>query len=231
MKLPVPSAFLAPRRWLAAGGGGRRIAAGIAVVVGVGVLGYVAVERVTGLPDGAVLRVGDTVVTEPQFRQQLDLLEAFYGAKPPVDGPEREQFERDAAQATAVSLVVDQAAPSRGVVASDAETQAGWRTARLRGVLGGDALGPLHHRGEPQPGARRGVLHRERLGRGRSDRLLRGRRSRPSRCATTPRPRSSSWPSAVRSRASPPTRTRWPRQLSAEVTGAARAGPWTGRCG
>lgn len=106
-----------------------RVLAGVAAGTALaGLLGWLVVDRVTGLPEDAALRVGDTVVTEAQFRQQLDLMEGLYGVHPPADDADRDRFERDAAQATAVGIVVNQEARQRGIVVSRAETDAALRT-------------------------------------------------------------------------------------------------------
>lgn len=106
-----------------------RVLAGVAAGAALaGLLGWLVVDRVTGLPEDAALRVDDTVVTEAQFRRQLDLMEGLYGVHPPAHDADRDSFERDAAQATAVGIVVDQEARQRGIVVSLAETDAALRT-------------------------------------------------------------------------------------------------------
>lgn len=107
-----------------------RLVAAVAAagVVAVGALGSLVVDRVTGLPADAVLRVGDTVVTEAEFRRRLDVIHLLRGpdlppdgAGLPVDGADRDRFGRDAAQATAVGVVVAREAARRGIVVSGAE--------------------------------------------------------------------------------------------------------------
>ena len=95
--------------------------AGTAVV---GLLVWQVVEGLTGLPDDAALRVGGTVVTEAEFRKRLGVSKALHRAEPPADPASVDRFERDVAQATAVSLVVEQETVRRGLVASPAETDA-----------------------------------------------------------------------------------------------------------
>lgn len=82
----------------------------------------------TALPDDAVLRVGDTVISQAEFRNRVEVLRALYGLRPPQHGPEREQFDADAAKSIAVSLILERAAADREIVigekrASDALTK------------------------------------------------------------------------------------------------------------
>lgn len=91
------------------------IAAGLAVA---GLLGGLPIDR--ALPDDVAFAVGDTRVTEVQFRHRLDVVEALDGAGPPVADPRRDRFERDVAHAAAVGLVLDAAARQRGLTVSDA---------------------------------------------------------------------------------------------------------------
>lgn len=92
------------------------------VLVGVVVLGGVAafvVDKVTGLPDGAVLRVGDTVVSQQEFDHRVRLLRALYGVQPPEDAAGADRFRREAAKSIAVSAIIARAAADRRIVGAE----------------------------------------------------------------------------------------------------------------
>lgn len=114
------------RALVAPGGGARTIALVLAVVLVLAAIVHLVVQRVTALPDDAVLRVGGVdgvTVSEQQFRQRLTVLTALYGVQPPPPGPERDRFEQDAAQAVAASIVLDRAAAERNVVVPEPVAQ------------------------------------------------------------------------------------------------------------
>lgn len=128
----APTPARARRRWALVG-------AGMVAVASVAAAGWGVTEHLTGLPDGAVLAVGDTVVTEEGFRRQLAVLEVLHGTTPPPDGAaapdgtagsdgtagaDRDRFDREAARAAAVALVVEQEAQRQGVTVTDAEVDA-----------------------------------------------------------------------------------------------------------
>lgn len=75
------------------------------------------------LPEGAALRVGDTVVTEQQYRERVHVLEALYGLKSPSEGSKSSQFEKDAAKSIVVSMILDHAARERGVHIADKQVR------------------------------------------------------------------------------------------------------------
>jgi len=114
----------------------RFIVALVAVAVAAGTAAIVN-HRVRTLPENAVLRYGDTVVTAQQLGRRVAVLEAVYGVEPPTRGPARVRFNRDAAKSYAVSLVLDDIAASRGIKVSD---QAASRevTLTVKKKLGGD---------------------------------------------------------------------------------------------
>jgi peptidyl-prolyl cis-trans isomerase C len=58
-------------------------------------------------PAGAVLEVGDEVVTEAEYQRRIELLGALYGVKPPTEGKRADDFRRDAAKAVAVAAIVE----------------------------------------------------------------------------------------------------------------------------
>lgn len=113
------------RGWgvLAPTGRSRAVAIVLVGLLLLGGLAHLVVDRFTALPDDAVLRVGDTTVTDRDFRQRLDLMNALYGVQPPPAGPELDRFERDAAKAVAASIVLDQAAAERNLVIPDPVAQ------------------------------------------------------------------------------------------------------------
>lgn len=119
------NAVTAVRRWpvLVPRGRARIASLVLGVLVLLGSALQVAVAQVTALPDNAVLRTGDTVVTENEFRQRVDVLEALYGLKPPTHGPKLDRFRRDAAKSIAVSLILDRAAAERNVVVADKQAR------------------------------------------------------------------------------------------------------------
>jgi len=88
----------------------------LAAVVGVSLL---VRHRLAALPDDAVLRYGDHVVTEADFKERVDVLNALYGISRPEDGDRRDTFNRDMAKSIAVSLILDQAAKDEDIVISE----------------------------------------------------------------------------------------------------------------
>lgn len=126
MKLPKTRSVLgrglvAVRRWpkFVPSGRARVVSLVLGVLVFAGAATQVAVGWVTALPGNAVLRAGDTVVTEEEFQRRVDVLEALYGVKPPEEGRKLAKFDKDAAKSLAVSLVLDRAAQDRNVVVAD----------------------------------------------------------------------------------------------------------------
>lgn len=93
-----------------------------ALVIG---LTYFVAERATALPDDAVFRADDVVVTEFDLRHRLDLLRALYGIEAPADPAQLDVFRRGSAQAVAMSMVFDRAARDEGVVVPDDAVRAG----------------------------------------------------------------------------------------------------------
>lgn len=126
MKLPgirpaIGRGVTAVRRWpgLVPTGRTRLVSLVLGSAVLAGAATQVGIAWATALPDDAVLRAGDTVVTRDEFQQRLEVLEALYGVKPPADGPQLERFNKDAAKSIAVSLILDRAARERDVVIAD----------------------------------------------------------------------------------------------------------------
>lgn len=87
----------------------------LAVVGGAALVAH----RMHALPKDAVLRYGDTVVTTKDFDKRVAVLKAVYGVQPPATGAARVRFNRDAAKAYAVSLVLGKVAASEGIEVAD----------------------------------------------------------------------------------------------------------------
>jgi peptidyl-prolyl cis-trans isomerase C len=105
---------------------GRRttvVALVLSALIALGAVGQLVVERLTALPADAVLRVESTTVTTAQFQQRVDLLSALYGVRPPADAAGHDRFQRDAAQAVAASVLIDEQAAQRHVVVPDTAVQ------------------------------------------------------------------------------------------------------------
>lgn len=104
-------------------GRARPVAVVLALVVVLGGIAQLVVHELTTLPAGIVLQVGERSVSEADFRQRIDLLAGLYGAQPPQDLAGQERFERDAAQAVAASMVLDDVARERNVVVPEPVAQ------------------------------------------------------------------------------------------------------------
>lgn len=107
------SSLLVPR------GRARTVSLALGGVILAGASTQVAIAWSSALPKNAVFRAGETVVTEGDLQQRIDILEALYGLKVPQKGPKLERFNRDAAKSLAVSLIVDRAAKDHGIVISE----------------------------------------------------------------------------------------------------------------
>jgi len=114
---------LSVKSWrLSALSGRRRLLATLVVLALLGSLAQIAISRATALPADAVLRVGDTVVTQDQFEQRITVLKALYGVQPPA-GAQLERFRKDAAKSMAVSTILDHAAAERKIVIAEMTAQ------------------------------------------------------------------------------------------------------------
>lgn len=101
-----------------------RLVTGVVVtLVLLGGVAVLAVDKLTGLPDNAVLQVGDTVISQQDFDHRVRLLRALYGVQSPENGDRADQFRRDAAKSIAVSLIVTRAAEERGIVIAERTAQ------------------------------------------------------------------------------------------------------------
>ncbi|MFJ8812947.1 peptidyl-prolyl cis-trans isomerase [Amycolatopsis thermoflava] len=108
-------------RWSVAPAGYRAqgALAALLIAIGGGAGGNLAVHELGGLPDGAVFRVGDTVVTAAELQQRVSAMEFLYGLQQPADPAGADQFRRSVAKAVAVSMVVDGAAREAGIAIAD----------------------------------------------------------------------------------------------------------------
>lgn len=87
-----------------------------AVLVAGGVLGW---QKVHALPSDAAFKYGDTVVTTTSLDDRIRVLGALYGVQRPTDAAKLAKFKRDAAQADAMTMILDRAAADDRVVISD----------------------------------------------------------------------------------------------------------------
>jgi len=95
----------------------------IAVVIAASGIAHATYLGSGGLPDDAVLAMGDTVVTVDDLESRILVLEAVYGLAAPEEAEERREFERNAAKSMAVSLVLERVARREGVVISQKAAQ------------------------------------------------------------------------------------------------------------
>ncbi|HEY2057353.1 MAG TPA: peptidyl-prolyl cis-trans isomerase [Amycolatopsis sp.] len=118
MKLQVPGLF---RRWTVVPSGLRAqgVLAAVLVAIAGGSGGNLVVRALDELPAGAVFRTGDTVVSQEQLQQRVNLMELLYGVQQPSDPAGTDRFRRSVAKAVAVSMVVDDAARGAGIVIAD----------------------------------------------------------------------------------------------------------------
>lgn len=95
--------------------GGRRaglVAMGLLALLVVGSGTAVAVDRITAVPEGAVARVGDTVITEQYLAQETSMMTALSGQEPPAD---KTLLAKDAV----VNQVMADTAAAHGIVIAD----------------------------------------------------------------------------------------------------------------
>lgn len=102
----------------------RRVWVTALVVIVVGTLvAWLALRSGDELPEDAVMRIGDEVVTEAELSERVVTLEALYGVQVP-EGEERADFDRDAAKSMALSIVLSDEADERGIEVSEKEARA-----------------------------------------------------------------------------------------------------------
>lgn len=96
-----------------------RVAITVAVVIALAAAGAVAWRKTHDLPSDAAFKYGGTVVTIHDLDQRIHALGALYGVKQPTDASKVDAFRRAAAQADAMTMVLDKAAADDGIVISD----------------------------------------------------------------------------------------------------------------
>jgi peptidyl-prolyl cis-trans isomerase C len=97
-----------------------RILAGAALVVLLGLVGGgVFWYQTTHLPEGVAFRVYGQNVTITELNDDVQTDRALFGVQPPTEGPRLDQFRRDFAKASAVSMVIDKAATYRHITIAD----------------------------------------------------------------------------------------------------------------
>jgi len=97
----------------------RRLLSAVVAVALVAAVTLFVHHRLTALPDDAVLRFGDEVVTETEFQEHVDTLHALYGITQPKKEGDKNDFQRDVAKSLAVGLILDRAAKKNDIVISD----------------------------------------------------------------------------------------------------------------
>lgn len=98
----------------------------------------IALDRVYGVPDGAVFRAGDTVLTEPELATRAKLYGLLEGlGAPPNDPATLDKYHRAVAKAIAVQTVVDQASAERKIVIADKTASDNLNQLMERGFPGG----------------------------------------------------------------------------------------------
>lgn len=116
-------AKLRHRHWRVSSGRLRVVTLAVGILTFLGAAAYITIAWATALPDNAVFRLGDEVVTTDQFDRRVQALRGLYGVQPPEGGAERERFNRDAAKSIAVGMILERAAAERGIVIADRSAQ------------------------------------------------------------------------------------------------------------
>ena len=96
-----------------------RVAVAVVVAALVAAGAVLAWNKTHGLPSDAAFKYGDTVVTTTALDQRIHVLGALYGVKQPSGSAKLATFRKAAAQADAMTLILDRAAAKEGIVISD----------------------------------------------------------------------------------------------------------------
>lgn len=107
---------------LAAGDGRitpRRLVVALVVLALVATGCWFGWQRLTALPDNAAFSYDGEVETISELDARIHTLGALYGVQRPTDPEKEADFRRAAAQADALSLILDKAAASEGIVIAD----------------------------------------------------------------------------------------------------------------
>lgn len=115
----------------------RRIAIGVVVLLVAAAGGAWLLHRSRAMPEGAVMRWGDTVITEAQLDRRISVLEAVYGVTAPTGADKEATFRRDAAKSMAVSTLLEQEAERRDISISR-KTATDQLSTMISDDLGGD---------------------------------------------------------------------------------------------
>lgn len=96
----------------------------VLVLVGLvaGAVGLVWQQR-DKLPDDAVFRYDDRVVTATQLDRRVEVLAALYGVRKPTEEAALARFDRDAAASMAMSMILEKEVARRGIVISEKEVR------------------------------------------------------------------------------------------------------------
>lgn len=97
----------------------RALGAVVLVAVIASAVAFVVTRSGDALPAGAAFRVDGKVVTQDALDRRVHVLGALYGVTPPTDPKKLDAFRRDTAKALVLSIVMDDAARSHGVVIAD----------------------------------------------------------------------------------------------------------------
>lgn len=98
---------------------GRAVLVFAAALVVLGGISPVIVQKVTEIPDGVALRVGETDVTTDEVQRRIDVLRSLYGITQPADPAERDRFLRETAKSVGVGVVLDNAVRSRNITVTE----------------------------------------------------------------------------------------------------------------
>lgn len=100
------------------------VAAAVVVALGATVATPLVVERLTGLPEGVALRIGDGEITVAALDRRMEAMRGLYGVQEPEGGSELDRFRRDSAKSVAVSEILHRAAGDQGIVITDEQARA-----------------------------------------------------------------------------------------------------------
>jgi peptidyl-prolyl cis-trans isomerase C len=97
-----------------------RVLAGAALVLVLALIGGVLYWfKDVRLGEGVAFKVYGQSVMATQLDDDVQTDKALYGVQPPTDGPKLDQFRRDFAKATAVSMIMEKAAADRHIAVAD----------------------------------------------------------------------------------------------------------------
>ena len=99
-------------------------AAAVAVVAAAAGITFAAWPADGGLPSDAAFSYHGTVVTVTELQGRMQVLKALYGVAKPTDSAGQDKYWRAAAQADAMSMILDNAASAAGLVITDQKANA-----------------------------------------------------------------------------------------------------------